>query len=87
MSAAYAAIPPDFFPLFALCGSSLDKQLLLLGAPLHHLAYRIDFRAVPTEIFRGHFGVSEVVVRQTIPECDSLVVADPQGFEAIGFPS
>jgi uncharacterized protein (DUF1501 family) len=49
-----------------------------------YLAHRTDFRSVLSEIFAGHFGDSEDVLAQTIPNLAQLRADDPVGFEALG---
>ena len=49
-----------------------------------YLAHRTDFRSIMGEIFRGHFGDSQSVVAQAIPEYSSLQSADPLGFTDLG---
>ena len=49
-----------------------------------YLAHRTDYRAVMAEIFKGHFGDSDAVVHQTIPDYATISAADEEFFTPLG---
>jgi uncharacterized protein (DUF1501 family) len=49
-----------------------------------YLAHRTDYRAIMAEIFKGHFGDSDAVVNQTIPNYATISAADPAFFQPLG---